>query len=173
MYFTVGGVLGEGTGPTKGVWATLSISGKGRRVCSRAGSASTLTLPFQHEPVASWTAAKLRWRSATTIQTSWLFVLSCPLLNIQDLNIPLPHMQRVADIEKLFLPVQSEFVQGFGSRLSAKAVELLGMDTEDLAQIAAPPKDGAKDVVELRQIHLIGDCDLADHYGTHMTENCS
>jgi hypothetical protein len=45
------------------------------------------------------------------------------------------------------------------------------MDTENVAQIAAPTQDGTKDVVELRQIHLIGDCDLADHHGTHMTEN--
>ena len=32
------------------------------------------------------------------------------VLNIQDSNIPLPHMQRVADVEELFPPVQLEFV---------------------------------------------------------------
>jgi hypothetical protein len=47
------------------------------------------------------------------------------------------------------------------------------MDTEDVTQIATPPEDGAKDVVELRQTRLIGDRDLADHHWTHMTENRS
>jgi hypothetical protein len=82
-------------------------------------------------------------------------------------------MQGVADVEELFLPVQSELMQGAGSRLPTKAVELLGMDTENVAQIAAPSQDGAKHVVELRQTRLIGDRDLADHHGTHMPENRS
>jgi hypothetical protein len=59
-------------------------------------------------------------------------------------------------------------MQGFGSRLSAKAVELLAMDTDDVTQIVPPPQYGAKGVVELRQIQLIGNRDLADHHGTHM-----
>jgi hypothetical protein len=47
------------------------------------------------------------------------------------------------------------------------------MDTEDATKIATPTEDGAKDVVEFRQACLIGDRDLADHHGTHMTENRS
>jgi hypothetical protein len=54
-------------------------------------------------------------------------------------------MQGVAGVEKLFLSVQSEFVQGIGSRFPAKAVELLTVDTNEVAQIAVPPENGAKD----------------------------
>jgi hypothetical protein len=82
--------------------------------------------------------------SATTTQTSWLFIRLCLLLNVEDLNLPLPHMEGVADVEELFLPVQSELMQGAGSRLPTKAVELPGMDTENVAQIVAP-QDGDQD----------------------------
>ena len=61
-------------------------------------------------------------------------------------------MQRVADIEELFLPMQLEFVQSFGSRLSAKAVELLAVDADDVAQIAIPAENRAKDVVEIGEL---------------------
>lgn len=74
------------------------------------------------------------------------------VLNIDDANIPLPHMQRVADVEKLFLPVQFEFVQSFGSRLSAKTVELLAVDADDVAQVAIPAENRAKDVVEIGEL---------------------
>ncbi len=61
-------------------------------------------------------------------------------------------MQRVADVEELFLPVQFEFVQGFRSRLPAEAVELLTVDADDVAQIAVPAKNRAEDVVECREL---------------------
>ena len=64
--------------------------------------------------------------------------------------------------------MQSKLVQGFGSRIPAKAVELLAMDTDKVAQIVAPPQDGAKDIVELRQIQLIRDRNQADHHAAHM-----
>jgi hypothetical protein len=35
------------------------------------------------------------------------------ILNVEDANIPLPHVQRVATVHELFLPVQFEFVQSF------------------------------------------------------------
>ena len=63
-------------------------------------------------------------------------------------------MQRVADVEELFLPVQFEFMQGFRSRLPAKAVELLTVDADDVAQIAVPTKNGAEDIVEFRELQL-------------------
>ena len=53
-------------------------------------------------------------------------------------------MQGVADVEELFLPVQPEFVYGFGPRLSAEAVELLTVDTNEVAKISAPSENGAK-----------------------------
>src|ERR1019366_8380394 len=75
-------------------------------------------------------------------KTGWLLVLLRSLLNVEDLNVPLPHMQSVANVEELFLPVQSELVQGFATCRPPKAVELLGLDTKDVAQIATPPEDG-------------------------------
>lgn len=60
------------------------------------------------------------------------------------------YFHALADLEKLLLTVQqSEIVRGFGARLSAKAVELLVIDTDDVERIAAPPqKNGAKDAIE-------------------------
>ena len=42
-----------------------------------------------------------------------------------DANVPLPHIQGVADVEELFLSVQLELVQYIRPRLPSKAVELL------------------------------------------------
>ena len=61
-------------------------------------------------------------------------------------------MQRVADIKELLLPMQFEFMQSFGSGLSAETVELLAVYADDVAQIAAPAKNRAKGVVELREL---------------------
>ena len=54
-------------------------------------------------------------------------------------------MQRVADVQELFLPVQFKFVQGFRTRLPAEAVEFLTVDTDDVAEIAVPAKNRAED----------------------------
>jgi hypothetical protein len=51
--------------------------------------------------------------------------------------------------------------------------EFQGMDTDDVAQIAAPAQYGTENVVALRQIHLIGDRSLADHHWAYMAENHS
>ena len=80
-------------------------------------------------------------------------------------------MQRVADVEELFLPMQFEFMQSFGSLLSAEAVELLAMDTNDVAQIAGPAKNCAEDVVEFRELYLVGNRDQPDDHRAHLTEN--
>jgi hypothetical protein len=45
--------------------------------------------------------------------------------------------------------MQFEFVQSFGSRLSAKAVELLAVDADNVAQVAIPAENRTKDVVEI------------------------
>jgi hypothetical protein len=110
------------------------------------------SLALDHEPVPGRTTAKLRRRSAAAAHTERNIAAFDSVLNIDDANIPLPHMQRVADVEELFLPMQFEFVQSFGSRLSAKAVELLAVDADDVAQVAIPAENGAKDVVEIGEL---------------------
>lgn len=80
-------------------------------------------------------------------------------------------MQRVADVEKLFLPMQFEFVQSFRSRLAAEAVEFLAVDTDDVAQIAFPAQKRAKDVVEIEELELVGDRDQTDNHRADVTEN--
>jgi hypothetical protein len=69
--------------------------------------------------------------------------------------------------------VESEFVHGFGARLPAKAVEFLPMDSENVSQVAAPAQHGAEDVVEIGQIHPIGDRDYPDDHRADMAKNCS
>ena len=57
-----------------------------------------------------WTSAKLRGRSAAAAHTDRRVVAFDRVLNIQDANVPLPHMQGVADVKELLLPVQSELI---------------------------------------------------------------
>src|SRR5208283_2859680 len=59
----------------------------------------------------------------TPIQTDRRVVAFDPVLNIQDANVPLPHMQGVANVEEFFLPVQLELVQYFGPRLPPEAIK--------------------------------------------------
>lgn len=50
---------------------------------------------------------------------------------------------------------------------------LSGMGAPKRCTPRMPQEDGAKQVVELWQARLIGDRDLANRHGTHMTENLS
>src|SRR5208283_1377557 len=98
----------------------------------------------------------------TPIQTDRRVVAFDPVLNIQDANVPLPHMQGVANVEEFFLPVQLELVQCFGPRLPPEAINFLTVHTNDVAQIAVPPENRAEHVVKFVERHLIGDRDQAD-----------
>ena len=80
-------------------------------------------------------------------------------------HVPFPHVQGVANVEKLLLAVQLQFVKG-GLRLPAEAIELLPVDANDVAQIALPAQNGAEDIVEIGKLHLIGDRDQADDHRT-------
>lgn len=85
-------------------------------------------------------------------------VVACySVLNIQDSNIPVPQVKRVADVEELFLPPELQFMQRLGPRLPAEAVELLAMDANDVSEIAVPAKNGADDFVEFWEIQVIRD----------------
>src|ERR1700736_716154 len=137
------------------------------------GHCGTLSLPLQHQTVAGWTSAKLRGRSAAAAHADRRVVAFDPVLNIQDANVPLPHIQGVADVEELFLSVQLELVQRFRPRLPPKAVELLTVHTNDVAQITVPPEDNAEHVVEFGERHVIGDRDQADDHRAHLAQNRS
>ena len=83
-------------------------------------------------------------------------------------HVPFPHVQGVANVEKLLLAVQLQFVKGFGLRLPAEAIELLPVDANDKAQIILPAQNGAKDIVEIWELHLIGNRDQADYHRAHL-----
>src|SRR6202521_2062083 len=123
--------------------------------------------------IAGWTSAKLRRRSAAAAHADRRVVAFDPVLNIQDPNVPLPHIQGVADVEELFLSVQLELVQCFRPRLPPKAVELLTVHANDVAQITVPPEDIAEHVVEFGERHVIGDRDQADDHRAHLAQNRS
>jgi hypothetical protein len=59
-------------------------------------------------------------------------------------------------------------MQSFRFCLSAEAVELLPVDANDKAQITLPAQNGAKDIVEIWELHLIGDRDQADYHRAHL-----
>src|SRR5271165_683177 len=96
-----------------------------------------------------------------------------PLLNIQDANVPLPHMQGVADVEEPFLPVQLKLVQCFRPRLPPEAINFLTVHTNDVAQIAVPPENRAEHAVKFVERHLIGDRDQADDHRAYLAQNRS
>jgi hypothetical protein len=54
------------------------------------------------------------------------------LLNVEDADLPLPQVQRVANIQELLLPVKLELVQCLRPRGAVKTVELLTMDADDV-----------------------------------------
>jgi len=100
-------------------------------------------------------------------------IILYPVLNIEDPDIPLPHVQGVADIKEFFLSMELQFVKGFRPRLAAKAVELLPVDANDVSQIAVPAEDGSDHSVEFWEIHVIRHREKADDHGAYLTENCS
>jgi hypothetical protein len=77
----------------------------------------------------------------------------------------------LAPLEELFLSVQLELVQCFRPRLPPKAVELLTVHTNDVAQISVPPEDNAEHVVEFGERHAIADRDQADDHRAHLAHN--
>ena len=77
----------------------------------RIGHRGAFSLALNHEPVTGRTTAKLRGRGTAAAHTEREIVAFYRVLNIDDADIPLPQMQRVADVEELFLPVQFEFMQ--------------------------------------------------------------
>jgi len=85
---------------------------------------SAFPLPFQHQPVARWATTGIRWRCASATQANGHFVLFGYFLDVEHMDVPLPPIQGVANVKKLFLPVQFELMQRLGSSLPAKAVEL-------------------------------------------------
>jgi len=66
-----------------------------------------------------------------------------------------------------------EFVKGFRLLLPPEAIELLTVEANDVAEIAAPAENGSKDVVKFGELHVIGDRDQADHHRAHFMQNCS
>src|SRR5271165_5391553 len=118
-------------------------------------------------------SAKLRGRSASATHTDRRVAAFDPLLNIQDANVPLPHVQGVADAEELLLPVQLELVKRFRPRLPPEATNFLTVYTNDVAQIAVPPENRAEHVVKLAERQVIGDRDQADDHRAHLAQNRS
>src|ERR1700736_5184385 len=88
-------------------------------------------------------------------------------------NVLLPHMQGVADVEELLLPVQLELVQRFRPGLPPEAINFLTVHTNDVAQVAVPPENRAEHVVKFAERHLIGDRDQADDPRAHLGQNRS
>jgi len=86
-------------------------------------------------------------------------------------HVPFPQVQRVANIEKRLLAVQLQLVEGLGLHLASEAVELLAMNTDDEAKIAPPTQNGAEGIVEIQELHVIGERDQADHHGAHLAKN--
>ena len=60
-------------------------------------------------------------------------------------------------------------MQGLRPCFPAEAVELLTMDANDVAEIAALTQNGEHDFVEFWEFHLIRDREEADHHGAHLT----
>ncbi len=94
-------------------------------------------------------------------------------LYIDHSNIPLPHVEGVADLEKLFLFMELQFAKRFRPRLPTEAVELLAVDANDVSEIAIPSKNGANHFVKVWEFHAIRNRNEANDHWAHLTENRS
>jgi hypothetical protein len=94
-------------------------------------------------------------------------------LDIDNPDIPFPHVDCVANIQEFLLAMQLEILQRLRSRGAAEAVELLAVDAKDVIQVAAPAQDGAEDFVKFDQFQIIRDRDQADDHGAQVARNHS
>ena len=77
----------------------------------RIGHGGAQALPLEHQPVAGRTAATLRWRGAQAPYTEGQVVACDTGFEIHHPHLPLPQVQGVANVEKLLLAVQLQFVK--------------------------------------------------------------
>jgi hypothetical protein len=63
-------------------------------------------------------------------------------------------------------------VQNFQPCLPAKAVELLAMDPNDVADVAFPAENQSHYSVKFWEFRLIRHRQEADHHGAHLMQNC-
>ncbi len=88
--------------------------------------------------MSGWSAAVLgRSRSAAT-QANQKVISFRALLFI---DIPLLHVEGVADVEELFLSVEFQFAKRFRQRLRRKLVELWAVDANDVSKVALPSRN--------------------------------
>lgn len=93
------------------------------------------------------------------------------MLDVEYLNVPLPFGQGVRDIHELLLPMKLELMKCLGSGLSAKAVELLSVNAEDVAHVAAPSQHGAEHVVEFGEVHPAMDRENPNDHRADLTKS--
>jgi hypothetical protein len=79
----------------------------------------------------------------------------------------------IAPVAREILALVAEVVQCFRPRLPPKAVELLTVHTNDLAQITVAPEDNAEHIVEFGERHVIADRDQANDHRAHLVQNRS
>ena len=92
-------------------------------------------------------------------------------LYIENSNIPLPHVEGVADVEELFLSMELQFAKGFRPRLPAKAVELLSVNPNDVSEVPLSSKNRANDFVKVWEFHAIRNRNETNDHRAHLTEN--
>ena len=122
----------------------------------RIADARPLLLTVEHQPIASGPTATLRRCGATTAQAKriWVFGRSA-FLNVHDTELPLPHVQQVADVEELLLAMRAKLSQGLRSRATPEAVELLPVDPKGVSEIATPAQYPLDDIMQIAQFSVL------------------
>ena len=92
----------------------------------------------EHEAIPTWPATVLRWRSTASFQAHNIDVLAFDRFDVQHPNLPLPHIQRVADVAEFLLATQRKVAQPFAMSLATEAVDLLSADAHDETQVLRP-----------------------------------
>jgi hypothetical protein len=71
------------------------------------------------------------------------------------------------------LSVKAKIAQPLGARSPAKAVELLALNLEYLADSAIPTQHGMESVIEVAQFQVIRHRHEPDHHWVNLTKNCA
>jgi hypothetical protein len=94
-------------------------------------------------------------------------------LQIDHAEFPLPLIQRAERVEKLLLAMKSNVAELLGPGLALKAVELLTVNLEGIANAGFPAEDGVKDVIEIAQVQGVRHAYEPDDHRVDIAENCT
>ena len=75
--------------------------------------------------------------------------------------------------QELLLAMEPKVTELLRPCATTEAVELLSVNPEDVARIAATTENGLENLMEIRGLQVLGDREQPDHHWAHVTEGRS